>query len=708
MSSARLWIPDITDFDAAVEQVAAAWSTATSVGNPDRRYVPPWLDASRAAQLQAFVENLLPSLRFQAVEVFVCPPDGGYSRRFQLVAGAYRVAGANGERSVSGLGNPKGALSRFRRRLDAGEPLAHAIRRYRLYTEQTPYHGDLDKAIVGYIDYVIVATLVAHMANMIASDLPGAALATYVADKLDIAIPRLSMENAKLLHEFAREYGFVSGLSMCTHPIPVQVRQAWQKCLDVPKALRARWMAEAAREGEPAANIPTRLFLHLFGADLREYHDWLHSATMRADAEAQYVLLGNVRQGLIEDVERPDKTINPLSLAAYEYAGGDGQEGGRSRGFLMRTEDVPQLLSMMVVPINVAETGAAAGEFRVLLRFLNRYAWRSGRMDFYHYAPNEAGQEPELALALAKTCHPQMERLFEARPHGRGGPQLSVTVSQSRLDLPSSIPSHQRTQQRSSSLVAATPGLHEAFARALILAARTQDQGHRLLLIQGETGTGKDVFAKAIHEQLQRSGDFVEVICGGSHASGDFESELFGLGPGFQDLKGGSESTFELAKNGTVFLNEISDMPWDLQVKLNAPVEYGKFKRRGESKERYMGDVLIIVATQFDLADLVKKGLFRNDLRYRLMRHRVQLPPLRDRGADIYLLAERFLAEAPEAGSVVRIEGTAKDRLRRHQYPGNVRELKEIIEAAANRAHRDRRIQITPEDVDHACGGTQS
>jgi PAS domain S-box-containing protein len=205
------------------------------------------------------------------------------------------------------------------------------------------------------------------------------------------------------------------------------------------------------------------------------------------------------------------------------------------------------------------------------------------------------------------------------------------------------------------------------------------------VLISGESGTGKELIAEAIHQNsLRAHKPFIKVNLGGISTS-LFESEMFGHVRGaFTDARADRVGRFELANKGTIFLDEIGDLPLKLQAKLLRVLQEGEFERLGSGKTIKV-DVRVIAATNRDLLQAMQRGRFRVDLYYRLAVYPVVLPPLREREADIELLAETFLREA--SGRLGRpfdpISGEVLRALRSYHWPGNIRELQNVIERAA-------------------------
>ena len=205
------------------------------------------------------------------------------------------------------------------------------------------------------------------------------------------------------------------------------------------------------------------------------------------------------------------------------------------------------------------------------------------------------------------------------------------------------------------------------------------------VLIVGESGTGKELVARAIHRRSRRyAGPFVPVHTGAIPRE-LIGSELFGHEKGsFTGAFAAAEGKFEAAAGGTVFLDEVGTMDTAVQVSLLRVLETYRFTRVGGRKE-IEADVRIVAATNKDLLDLVDDGIFREDLYYRLNVFTVTLPPLRERGDDIFPIAERFLIKYARRYSTParRLSEGAIDRLMAHDWPGNVRELRNVVEQTA-------------------------
>jgi len=206
----------------------------------------------------------------------------------------------------------------------------------------------------------------------------------------------------------------------------------------------------------------------------------------------------------------------------------------------------------------------------------------------------------------------------------------------------------------------------------------------RSILLQGESGTGKGLVARAIHEESERADrSFVPITCS-AVPDNLLESELFGHEPGaFTDARKRKMGLLEAADGGTLFLDEIGDMPPGLQAKLLGVLEERKFRRVGGLKEIEV-DVRVVSATHRNLEVMVKQGEFRADLLYRLRVIPIRIPPLRERPDDIPLLAEHFAAElaAGWGRPAMHLASDAIKVLEGRAWPGNVRELRNAIERA--------------------------
>ncbi|BDQ33802.1 sigma-54 interaction domain-containing protein [Pseudodesulfovibrio portus] len=232
---------------------------------------------------------------------------------------------------------------------------------------------------------------------------------------------------------------------------------------------------------------------------------------------------------------------------------------------------------------------------------------------------------------------------------------------------------------RFENIVGRSPGLEKIFA---ILPRISDSEATTLLL--GESGTGKELFARAIHNLSPRkNGPFIAVNCGALPET-LLESELFGYKAGaFTDARKDKPGRFQLANSGTIFLDEIGDMPGKLQVKLLRFLQDKMYEPLG-GVEPVKADVRVVAATNRNLERAVAEGSFRQDLFYRLNVVTLTLPPLSARQEDLPLLISHFLAEfeASQGKGILGVSEDALQVLMHHGYPGNVRELENILEYA--------------------------
>ena len=227
-------------------------------------------------------------------------------------------------------------------------------------------------------------------------------------------------------------------------------------------------------------------------------------------------------------------------------------------------------------------------------------------------------------------------------------------------------------------------GTSVAMREAKALVVRVAKSQARTILIQGESGTGKDLVAKALHYQSERAMKPFTVLNCAAIPEQLLESELFGHERGaFTDAKSLKKGLFELANGGTLFFDEISELDLNLQSKLLRVLEEQCFRRIGGVKD-IQTDVRVICASNKDLEEMVEAQGFREDLFYRLSVIPIDLPTLRDRGGDVDLLIDHFIQDfnARFRKAVTGVSASARQRLREYRWPGNVRELKNAIERA--------------------------
>ncbi len=245
---------------------------------------------------------------------------------------------------------------------------------------------------------------------------------------------------------------------------------------------------------------------------------------------------------------------------------------------------------------------------------------------------------------------------------------------------------------------------HECMAQALELARKIamqppDDSGNLpTVLVTGETGTGKDLLAHHIHDLgPHKEEPFVQINC--TALPGPLaEAELFGYEKGaFTDAKTSKKGLFEVAGEGTVFLDEIGDMPIELQAKLLLVLEKREFRRLGGTRERQVR-ARTVAATNCNLTRLVGEGRFRKDLLFRFQALSIELPPLRERGDDLFLLTNHFLDQRARRlhRTTPKLSRSARDAMRRYSWPGNVRELDNVLQRAMLITDRD---TIEPADL---------
>ncbi|MBN9428575.1 MAG: sigma 54-interacting transcriptional regulator [Burkholderiales bacterium] len=247
-------------------------------------------------------------------------------------------------------------------------------------------------------------------------------------------------------------------------------------------------------------------------------------------------------------------------------------------------------------------------------------------------------------------------------------------------------------------------GRSAAFRAMLELVARVGPSRASVLLL-GESGTGKELVARAVHDASPRAAQPLVVVDCASMPESLFESELFGHEKGaFTGAHAAKAGLVEAADGGTLFLDEVGDIPLTLQVKLLRLLESGVYRRVGQTELR-RADVRLVSATHRDLHAMVADGRFREDLLHRLGTFPIALPPLRERREDIALLADALLARmAPDRRYA--LSPAAIERLRRHDFPGNVRELRNVLERATLLS--DGATTIDADDIERALALGQS
>jgi DNA-binding NtrC family response regulator len=228
-------------------------------------------------------------------------------------------------------------------------------------------------------------------------------------------------------------------------------------------------------------------------------------------------------------------------------------------------------------------------------------------------------------------------------------------------------------------IIGNSPLINREIEKALLVAPTDMT-----VLITGENGVGKEVFPQIIHQNsVRKHGTYIAVNCG-AIPTGTISSELFGHEKGaFTSAVNERKGYFEAANKGTIFLDEIGELPWDVQTSLLRILEYKEFTRVGSSTVQKT-DVRIIAATNVDLLKAIRMGKFREDLYYRLNTISIIIPPLRDRKEDIYLLFRKFasdFAERNKRPNAVHLTEEAQLALIKYRWHGNIRELKNVAES---------------------------
>jgi two-component system, NtrC family, nitrogen regulation response regulator GlnG len=254
-----------------------------------------------------------------------------------------------------------------------------------------------------------------------------------------------------------------------------------------------------------------------------------------------------------------------------------------------------------------------------------------------------------------------------------------ISVVERALSAPLAMPVEEEADDEQLPLIGRSPAMQEIY-RAIARLMGTDLS----VLITGESGTGKELVARALHDfGKRRSGPFVAINMAAIPRE-LIESELFGHERGaFTGAAQRSAGRFEQAKGGTLFLDEIGDMPFEAQTRLLRVLQEGEYTSVG-GRAPIRADSRIIAATHRDLSQLIRQGVFREDLFYRLNVAPIRIPPLRERTADIPALVRHFSAQAAKEGLPAKVlDEAAMERLRRYRWPGNVRELENLVRRLA-------------------------
>ena len=371
-------------------------------------------------------------------------------------------------------------------------------------------------------------------------------------------------------------------------------------------------------------------------------------------------------------------------------------------------EGLLHLVKMRLTAMGFAVTGCTTGRDALAVAKNTRFDLaitdlRLGNEDGLDVTEELLRMYPGLPIIIL-TAHGSIPNAVEAMQRGAFG---YLTKPFDDKELKAKIeeglsPQRMRGEiQRLKSLVNELYGMDNIVARSPAMQRLLQQvvqvaDSDATILLFGETGTGKEVFARVIHSNSRRNkGPFVALNCAAIPET-LFESELFGHVRGaFTSAHGAKRGLFQSANGGTLFLDEIGEMPLSMQVKLLRAVQEREVREVGSDLSTKI-DVRIITATNKDLGEAVKSGAFRNDLYYRISVVPLFIPPLRERPDDIPLLAQHFLtASAKRANKELRgFTPAALNRLVAHLWPGNVRELENVIEKATVMTRQD---MITPD-----------
>ncbi len=320
---------------------------------------------------------------------------------------------------------------------------------------------------------------------------------------------------------------------------------------------------------------------------------------------------------------------------------------------------------------------------------------RLGAMAFTSYRPVEpAHDDVEFVAQIGRLVALAVEATLTRRELE----QLTARLAQEKLYLEEEI----RTERRFDEIVGDGPALREVLRQVEVVAPTDS-----AVMITGETGTGKELIARAVHRLSQRRDrTFVKLNCA-AIPTGLLESELFGHEKGaFTGAVERRVGRFELADGGTLFLDEVGDIPPELQPKLLRVLQEQEFERLGSGKTIKV-NVRLVAATHRDLSRMVAAGAFRSDLFYRLHVFPIRLPPLRERRDDISALVRHFAQTfARRVGKVIdTIPAESLAALQRYDWPGNVRELEHLIERAVILSPGPE-LRVPLADLTHAVTGT--
>jgi PAS domain S-box-containing protein len=414
---------------------------------------------------------------------------------------------------------------------------------------------------------------------------------------------------------------------------------------------------------EPRVHAIFTIFAARAAAELRRLRA---EEEVRAREEKVGRLLGNAMDAIIElDDHMRVTSANPASEKVFQCTA-DKMIGQDFRQFL--TDNDARRLISLIADLDQRPEG-------------QRSCWVSGGLTAR--CPGGRSFPAEATLARYESHHQRFTTLILRNVRDRIEAEQQIQSLQEEREI---LREELEALHKESALIGDSPALTQVL-REITQVATTD----ATVLIIGETGTGKELVARAIHAASQRRHrPLITVNCAAIPAT-LIESEFFGHEPGaFTGATKKREGRFALADKGTIFLDEIGELPLDLQPKLLRVLQEGEYDSVGGSITR-KADVRVLAATNRDLAKAVKEGRFRQDLFYRLNVFPLHVPPLRERGDDVVTLAAAFAERyATKLGRTVpALSSDAVRRLKTYNWPGNVRELQNVIERAVITATND-------------------
>ena len=611
------------------------------------------VDAPTSSFLGRVCQTALEILRFQVAEIFLRIPEPSYLREYPYKDTIHYVAGAYIPRSSLDQGNEKAyrmvrgtcrQLPRAIARSLSGEPLGMLRRRLESFLDPQGA-GEFERKVVEYIRYVVEETLVAQA---------------------------LHRGESRELFQWLDEIGALPVRDFATVARKVRPTGKGRKTADpdstaveevrgLARQAIARLRTWLRKKGGALDEVPVGVARLLFSFELHLYPTWLSSASVEPAKDPHLVVIEDIEAAILR-APSPSQSPNPLALRAYEWAFEEILVGGK-------------LQSMMVFPIGIASAGmrAAGGEEFFLAgigRLMNAYEIREGKAVLLEKIPDAARNAGRIVAARVQEKMTGMELLGEGRrgAHEEGPVAVAPSARLQRESPPG------RGEKR---IIGESDAIKDVLAQAARVA-----RSPVTVLILGESGVGKELVARAIHQESPRSeGPFVTVDCG-SIPQELIESELFGHVKGsFTGATGDRAGKFERASGGTIFLDEVGEMTPSAQLRLLRVLQEKEIEKVG-GRGPIRVDVRVVAATKKDLWKEVGRGTFRDDLFFRLHAVPIHLPPLRKRRGDIPPLVRHFLGVSGEchARQIQGVSQEAMEAILRHDWPGNIRQLENFID----------------------------